>query len=208
MIVKIDKKPAKRRRGTGAALRDQPVLIERVLQLIASGMSLSDACATDSALPSYGTFFGWITKDDGLRGKYNFALELSRDELVAHIVKKIANIEIGDEYFTKNGKRIEIKTTDKIAKANLEGRFVQWQVGRMDTRYAPKPETDGDAVFNGDPRVYIVTGGLPDFPLGELLTNEERQAELERARLPHERRDGQRVDSPLELGGAVDEKES
>jgi hypothetical protein len=192
MAVTIEKKPPAKKRGNRLAAKNREAVCERIFRLIVKGSTLIQACASDVAYPSPSTVYAWMNQYPELRQQYELALEISQDELADQITRIPGTVAIGDvSYTTSDGKRIEERTADRLTRAGMEAKLKQWRVGRRESRLSkPEAELGGGMGFVGQSNVYVVVGGLPDIPLGEFPTDEERLAEIERARLPHERRSG------------------
>jgi hypothetical protein len=209
MAVTIHKKTTPKKRGNRLAEKNREAVCERIFRLIVNGSTLIQACASDVGYPAPSTVYAWINRYPEIRQQYELALEISQDELADQITRIPGTVDIGDvSYVTSDGKRIEERTADRLTRAGMEAKLKQWRVGRRESRLSkPEAELGGGVGFIAQSNVYVVMGALPDQPLGELETIEEKTEAIREAREPHQRKNGQQLAAAeaLEAQGVLDE---
>lgn len=118
-----------------------PVIGEKVCELIAQGMSLR-AIADQVGMPSASTVCKWLAEDENaeFRKQYTRAREIQADKIFDEILD-IADSQEGDIITLTDGR--EVVNHDAIARAKLRVDTRKWMAGKLRPKvYGDKLQTE------------------------------------------------------------------
>ncbi len=171
----VSRKPKKRGRPV---VHKWPVF-ERVFSEMAKGRTVTSILAEDSTYPSSAAFYKAIASDAELKKEFEVAQQTQLAVLADESLMLIDAVRDGDVSETKNGRTKASFARDRLAKAVAQSRARQWLLSKLAPAYKDASKVALEASVDG---VIVVTGGLPDQPLGELETDAERDAAIVAAR--------------------------
>lgn len=101
-------------------------MAELICTRMAEGESLRSICR-DDVMPSLGTVFRWVAKDEQFREQYEAAMGQRAESLFEEILE-IADDGANDTYEAEEGKRTN---TDVIARSRLRVDARKWVLSKM-----------------------------------------------------------------------------
>lgn len=196
---RVSRTPKKKR---GRPIKYGWDIYQRIFEEVAKGRAVESVLADDPKYMDARTFYRALKADPELKTEFEHAEAVRFNRLAYESIALIDDVQEGDKILTKNGKTLSSFARDRLAKAIAQAKARQWLLSRLEPRFRDAQKITHD----GSVSAILVTGGLPDQPLGELATEEEKDRAIAEAQRPR-RMTKEEINNPFGLDVAARERE-
>lgn len=106
-------------------------LLAEILDRVSSGESLSGICNSET-MPTRKSFFDWVAKDDSIRKKYEFAMQM-RADVYAEDILAISDELVVEGKFQGEDFRIDVSSS-AVARNRLRVDARRWLASKMNSK--------------------------------------------------------------------------
>jgi hypothetical protein len=169
--AKSKRKPARKtmpKGKRGPKPKYDRAVFDRIFSEMAKGKTVIEILAGDSTYPSDATFYRVKAADPELQAEFLIAQQLQCDYLAHEIRTLSRDVKPGDVIVSKNGKTQSSYHRDRLTQARDQANNNKWLLSKIDPRY--KEQSAQQITHSGSVdgvRRVIITGALPDEPLGD-----------------------------------------